>query len=226
MTRQLPLELGAEASFAREDLVVGTANAEALAWIDAWPDWPAPGLVVWGPEGSGKSHLAAIWLRRSGGRRVAIDTAIAAVDGAVTPSVLVEDVESGLASGSAAELHLLHAYNLVAQARGSLLLTSRVPPARWPGSLPDLRSRMQALPAVALRAPDDAMLAAVLTKLFADRQLAPGPDVVSFIAPRIERSFARLARVVDAVDRAALAAHRALTVPFVRSVLRADGLID
>ena len=226
MTRQLPLALGADVSFAREDLVVGTANDEALAWIDAWPDWRAPGLVLWGPEGSGKSHLAAIWRRRAGARGVTIAAAIAAASAVAVPQLLVEDVERALLAGAQAEHDLLHAYNLVAQAKGSLLLTARVPPVRWPGKLPDLRSRMQALPAVALKAPDDAMLAAVLTKLFVDRQLAPDPDVVSFIAPRIERSFARLGRVVDAIDRAALAAQRAITVPFVRRILRADGLID
>lgn len=227
MTRQLPLALGADASHAREDLVVGAANAAALAWIDAWPDWRAPGLVLWGPEGSGKSHLASIWLRRVGGCRATIDTAIAALEGVAQPRLLVEDVERGLADGGgAAERHLLHAFNVLAQAQGSLLLTARQPPTRWPGTLPDLRSRMQALPAVAVQAPDDDMLAAVLTKLFIDRQLAPDPDVVGFIATRIERSFARLGHVVDSVDRAALAAHRAITLPFVRNVLRAEGLIE
>jgi chromosomal replication initiation ATPase DnaA len=226
MTRQLPLALGADASHAREDLVIGTANAAALAWIDAWPDWRAPGLVLWGPEGSGKSHLASIWLRRAGARRVTIDTALATLDGVAEPKVLVEDVEIALTAGAMAEGHLLHAYNVVAQAQGSMLLTARRPPTRWPGTLPDLRSRMQALPAVAVQAPDDDMLAAVLTKLFIDRQLAPDPDVVSFIATRIERSFARLGQAVDSVDRAALAAHRAITLPFVRNVLRAEHLID
>ncbi len=226
MTRQLPLALGADASHARADLVVGTANAAALAWLDAWPDWRAPGLVLWGPEGSGKSHLATIWLRRAGGRRATIETAMAMLDGVAQPKLLVEDVELALAAGGTAERHLLHAYNVVVQARGSMLLTARLPPTGWPGTLPDLRSRMQALPAVAVQAPDDDMLAAVLTKLFIDRQLAPDPDVVRFIATRIERSFARLGHVVDSVDRAALAAHRAITLPFVRNVLRAEGLID
>ncbi len=228
MIRQLPLALGADASHAREDLVVGTANADALTWIDAWPDWGAPGLVLWGPEGSGKSHLATIWIRCAGGRRATIDSAIAAVQGAgaTAPSLLIEDVELALAANGTAEEQLLHAFNSVVQAQGSLLLTARVPPARWPGALPDLRSRMQALPAVAVKAPDDAMLSAVLTKLFVDRQLTPDPGVIDFIAPRIERSFARLGHVVDVVDRAALAAHRAITLPFVRSILRTEGFID
>lgn len=227
MTRQLPLSLGTPPeSHAREDLVVGDANAEALAWIDSWPNWPAPGLLIWGPEGSGKSHLASIWAGRSGAQRVALDAAIDRLGGMRHPIAVIEDVESALAAGDDAERALFHVHNLVAQGGGALLLTSREPASRWPVKLPDLRSRMLALPAVEVKAPDDGMLAAVLTKLFADRQMPPDPDVIQFVASRIERSFSVLGRVVATLDEAALAAQRGITVPFARQALRDAGLME
>jgi len=227
MSRQLPLSLGAPpGSHAREDLVVGAANAEALAWLDAWPGWPAPGLIVWGPEGSGKSHLASVWAVRSAAYRLTLAEAIEHLGAMARPIVLIEDVERELQGGDAAEHALFHAYNLIAQGSGALLLTAREAPARWTMRLPDLRSRMQALPAVELRAPDDSMLAAVLSKLFADRQMPPDADVIQFIASRIERRFSALGAVVETLDRAALAAQRAVTVPFARQVLRDAKLMD
>ncbi|MBL8697382.1 MAG: hypothetical protein JNK67_03360 [Alphaproteobacteria bacterium] len=226
MTRQLPLALDHTPSHAREDLAVGTANAEALAWIDAWPRWTMPALVLCGPQGSGKSHLASIWRQRADALVLDLAIAIETIARDARRAFLLEDVDGALASTEAGERALLHAYNLVVQGGGSLLLTARELPRGWPMRLPDLRSRMLALPVAELRTPDDAMIAAVLGKLFADRQLAPDPDVIAFVVARTERSFARLAQIVAALDQAALAAHRELTVPFVRRTLAASGLIE
>jgi chromosomal replication initiation ATPase DnaA len=227
MSRQLPLALGTpRESHAREDLVVGEANAEALAWIDSWPNWPAPGLLVWGPEGCGKSHLASIWAAHSGAQRLGLDDAFERIGALRRPVAVIEDVEAALAAGDAAERTLFHVHNLVAQGGGALLLTAREPASRWTMRLPDLSSRMLALPAVEVKAPDDGMLAAVLTKLFADRQMPPDADVIHFVASRIERSFSVLRRVVDVLDNAALAAQRGITIPFARETLRDAGLMD
>jgi DnaA regulatory inactivator Hda len=219
---QLPLEFGQRVSFAPEDLFVGSSNAEAVAWLEAWPaGWRARGLVLVGPTGSGKTHLASIWSARAAARLVAADAIDPALVDQGIRAVVVEDVErTPLANG------LLHLYNRLVEIGGSLLLTATAPPRAWNVSLPDLRSRLQALPVAELRAPDDALLDAVLVKLFADRQLRPSPEVVSFIAQRVERSLAAIARAVATLDRAALAERRALTLPFVRQALRAAGVID
>ena len=225
MTRQLPLALDHVASHAREDLVVGPANAEALAWIDSWPRWSMPALVLCGPQGSGKSHLASIWRERAAAVSLTLADAIDIVATAPQRAFLLEAVDAALVASPDGERALLHAYNLIAQAGGTLLMTARDLPRAWMMRLPDLRSRMLALPVAALRTPDDAMIALVLGKLFADRQLAPDPDVLAFIVARTERSFARLAQLVEALDLAALAARRELTVPFVRQTLIDRGLV-
>lgn len=206
------------------DFLVGAANRAAAAWIDRWPAWPAPGLAVHGPPGCGKSHLLAIWARRSGARRTA-----AAEVGAAPPerftgarAVAVDDVDAALEAGGH-ERALLRLYNAVAARRGALLLAAARPPARWPVALADLRSRVRALPAVAIGKPDDALLAAVLVKLFADRRAIVEPALIDYLVGRIERSFAAARRIVARADRAAWEQGRAITIPLVRTLLPSGG---
>ena len=132
---------------------------------------------------------------------------------------LIDDLESGLERGQVQEEALLHLYNLVLERGGHVLLTGRSAPARWPIGLPDLHSRLAAVQVVELGAPDDALIEAVLVKLFADRQLRVGGDVVRFLLPRMERSFAAARTLVAALDRAALESRRGITVPLARKVL-------
>jgi DnaA regulatory inactivator Hda len=227
---QLPLSLPHRPALDREDFLVAEANATAVAWIDVWPAWPQPVLVLYGPAGCGKSHLGQVWCRRSGAsqldraRLVQADPPelLAAGQGAA----LLDDADRLLAGApepAQAERQLLHLTNLARERGGHLLLTARTPPARWPLGLPDLRSRLAAATCVELGAPDDTLIEAVLVKLFSDRQLRVPPEVVRFLLPRMERSFAAARQLVDALDAASLAQRREITVPLARRVLAGTG---
>jgi chromosomal replication initiation ATPase DnaA len=214
---QLPLDLGVRPAYGLEDFIVGESNRAAVAWIDSWPKWPAFALAVAGPAGSGKTHLCQVWRRRTGAR--VLDRAALATR---PPPELVGDAEAVVLDDIAAglpERPLLHLLNHLAEHRRHALITAREPPARWAVELPDLRSRLAALPAVAIGAPDDGLLGAVIAKLFRDRQLHVGAEVVDYLLARIERSLSAAQAVVAALDRAALAGQRPITVALARTVL-------
>ena len=213
--RQRAFDWGVRPALGREDFLVAPCNRDAVVWLDRWPDWPGPLLVIHGPPGSGKSHLAEAWRCRSGAEAVDASAIAEIPSGGGRAAALVID---GLA-GPIDERALLHTYNDLAERDGHLLLTAVAPPARWPLTLPDLASRLRVAPAAALGLPDDAMLGALMLKLFADRQVAVAPEVPAYVVPRIERTFAAMASLVERLDRAALAEGRAVTVPLVRAVL-------
>lgn len=216
MSTQLPLELGHRPALGRADFLLAPSNAEAVAWLDRWPQWPAPALALYGPAGSGKSHLGHVFAAQSGAR--VLDPVALATDR--IPASL-GDARAAIvdAAERASEEPLLHLHNLLAERGGHLLVIAREPPARWAIALADLRSRLIAAPAVAVREPDDALIGALLVKLFADRQLVVGDEVVEYLVLRLERSFAAAAGAVAALDRAALAEQRPITVPLARRVL-------
>jgi len=217
MTSQFAFEFPHRPAFGAEDFLVAPSNEAALAWLDRWPAWPSSAAVLHGPPGSGKTHLAHVWQARCGALFCPAATlALDAVPALAASAALVVD-----GAEAAAALPLLHLLNLVAERRGHVLMTAQSPAARWPTSLPDLRSRLLAMPSLALLAPDDALIGAVLLKLFADRQLAVGEDVIVFLLNHMERSFAAARGLVGALDRAALAAQRRITVKLARAVLDA-----
>lgn len=212
-TGQLAFAFPAAVSYAEADFVPGACSAAARAWLARWPDWPSGRLGLWGTEGSGKSHLGAIWAARAGAARLPA----AALRAGEPPSligmarhVLLEDGDR-LGSAPEAERRLLHLLNLVAEAGGTVLLTGRTAPARWPVSLPDLRSRLAAGAAVAIEAPDEALLAAVLAKALADRQLAADPGVPAYLACRLARTFAAMQEAAAWLDEASLASGRRIS---------------
>jgi chromosomal replication initiation ATPase DnaA len=207
--RQLAFALDPRENFSREDFLVGPGNAAALQLVESWPHWPARTIALIGPEGSGKSHLAAIWAGAAGGRRLASR----ALDEAAVPAALSTGalVIERAGDDDVDERAMFHLLNLAQEQRAFLLITGRTAPAAWPIGLPDLASRLRALPVVTLAAPDDAMLRAVLVKLFADRQLAVDDGLISFLMVRIERSFAAARRVVAELDREALRRQRPVT---------------
>jgi len=218
---QLPLALGSWPSLAADDFVVTPANGEAVAWIERYPDWPATLVALHGPAGCGKSHLLHLWRQRS--RAVLIEPAalsVAAVPSLLGPSRAVA-IDFGAAEPGAVceERALLHLYNLLRERQGHVLVAARAAPPRWALTLPDLRSRLGASASVAIAAPDDLLLAGVLGKLFADRQLRVPPGLIEYLVSRIERSLDAAARVVERLDRAALDRRRSLSVALAREVL-------
>ena len=221
--RQLVLDLEYRPALGAEDFLVGPGNREAVAWIDAWPDWPGRGLALYGDPGSGKTHLAHVWRGMTGARLVHLE----AVDASGLPEIARRPglaVEVGETVPDARVL--LHLLNLLRAEGAGVLLLARHAPARWNVALPDLASRLSAIPAVRLGPPDDALLQAVLVKLFADRQIQPDPDVIGFLAARLERSFAAIAETVIRLDRAALSEKRRLSLPLARRVLEEEARED
>lgn len=217
--RQLVLNLPHRAALAREDFLVSTSNAAAVAMIDGWRDWPSHGAVLVGPPGSGKSHLVEVWRQISGARRGSVaeltEDAVPAL--LAVGAVAIEDAP-GAALNERALFHLL---NLARQTAGKVLLTSEQPPVNWPVALPDLRSRLRALPSATIGAPDDGLLRGVLVKLFADRQLAVDETVISFLLLRMPRSLQAARQIVAAIDDAALVAKSEITRSFVAKTLSA-----
>ena len=207
--RQLVLALDHAESFAREDFLAGPPNAAGLALIERWPDWPAPAMALVGPEGAGKSHLAAIWAEASGAR-VLSARLIGETDlpGAlVTGALVVED----LSPEAFDERALFHLLNLAREQSAFLLLTSRAPPAGFALAIRDLASRLRAVPVVTLAPPDDALLRALIVKLAADRQLALDEALVTFLVNRIERSYAAARAALTRMDEEAMRLHRPVT---------------
>jgi len=201
---QLPFDLGHREAFTREDFWVSSSNADAVSWIDRWPEWGAPGLVIYGATGCGKSHLAHVFATLSNGRAHIFDDA----------DLLVGKPES--------EEKLFHLYNAFTETGRHLLLTGKTPPRDWPFILPDLRSRIQSLPAVQVGAPDDHLCGILVAKLFSDRQIFVPQEVVQYILSRAERSFGALRRLVGDIDRLALSRKKPVTIPLVKEILQRD----
>ena len=222
MARQLGLNLPVRTVLGRDDFLVAPSNAVAVALIDRWPDWPGGKLLLAGPEGAGKTHLAHVWAAVSGARVVA---AAALADGDIpalaTTPVAVEDVPA-IAGDAAAETALFHLHNLVLERGHSLLLTGRGAPAHWPLSLPDLKSRLQGTTLAELAPPDDNLLAAVLAKQFADCQTMPRPDVIPYLVAHMSRSFAAARDIVARLDAESLARKRPITRNMAIALLRED----
>ena len=216
--RQLALALDHAESFARDNFLSGPSNAAALALIESWAEWPGRAVVLVGPEGSGKSHLAAIWAQETGarflgGRALAAASLPAAL---ATGALVVED----LAEDAFDERALFHLINLVHEERAYLLLTASTAPAGWRLVIRDLASRLKVLPVATLAPPDDALLRAVLVKLFADRQLNVDESLVGYVVTRIERSFAAARAAVMQLDHEAMVRQRPLTRALAAEVLR------
>lgn len=216
MARQLTFDLPVRESRSRGDFFVSDANALALTRLDDATLWPNRKLVLVGPEGAGKTHLAHVWAETTQALLLA-PAELAALDIPGIEDAVALDDAGALSSDQ--EEAVFHLHNHLAAHALPFLLVARTPPARWAVSLPDLKSRMAATDSVRIDGPDDALLAAVMVKQFSDRQVVVPPNVITWLVARIDRSFAQAQRVVDALDQAALAEGRAVTRPLAQKVL-------
>ncbi len=215
---QLPLPLRQPPSFAREAFLVGQSNRAAFEAVTAWPRWPAPVLLLIGPEGTGKSHLAAIWAAASGAEIVAAPLLLDHDPTVLAERAIVVEDADRTRAGDVALFHLL---NAAVVAGSAVLVTARRPPELWGSAVPDLVSRLRAAQRAEFAEADDALLAGVVSKLFADRQLDVDASVVDFLVARMERSLAAANALVDAIDAAALSGRRSITRPLAAEVLKA-----
>lgn len=220
MAEQLTLPLHLRSAQGREDFFIAPANALALTTLDSPEAWPLGRMILIGPEGAGKTHLAAIWADEHGAQVLpARDLSEEmAPDLVAKGAAVIEDAEA-IAQSPEHQRALFHLHNLMQAEGGQLLLTARTPPRDWGLSLPDLISRMEATATVRITPPDDALLAAVLVKLFSDRQLTVAPNLIGWLVTRMDRSLATARKLVAALDRQALAQRRAITQRLAAEVL-------
>ncbi|HVI30877.1 DnaA ATPase domain-containing protein [Phenylobacterium sp.] len=215
MARQLRLGLGRPTSYARDAFVRGPSNAQAWAAVESWPAWHGGCLVLVGPEGVGKTHLASIWARQA--RAVTLDREAPDVEAAAGRPVLLEDVDRG-----APDEALFHLINLAAREGGGLLLTARTMPAAWATALPDLRSRLNALFVAEIEPPDDQVLEGVLEKFFRERSIRPPREVYAYLLRRMERSIPGAREIVRKLDEGVDGEARPISRVLAREILEGD----
>lgn len=198
---QIPIPFPVRESFTREDFMPAPCNLEALAWIDRWPEWNYPALVIFGAKGCGKTHILSLWHAKAGDTHTAIDNA---------------DMIFG---NDEAERDLFHRFNIAKENGKSMLLTMDHPVSHYDIKLADLASRLRAAPSVEIQSPDDIALQGVFLKLCHDRQLTVTPDIIAYILPRIERRYAAVRELVEKIDTASLSEKRAVTIPLVKTLI-------
>jgi len=216
---QLTLDFTHRPSLSGDDFLVTACNADAIDWIDRWPDWTQPVCSIYGPAGCGKTHLASVFSHLSNATMITDNDLRIGVlpEPEVGSAWIVEDVDQFLDYET--QEPLLHLYNAVRECKGGLLLTGRTPAARWETELKDLSSRLRSIPAIEISSPDDNLMAALLVKLFADRQLKIDEKLLSYMLNRMERSFETARQLVSDVDQASLAEGRKITRTFVGEIL-------
>ncbi|MGB0607356.1 MAG: chromosomal replication initiator DnaA [Paracoccaceae bacterium] len=220
--KQLIFDLPCRTVLGRGDFFVSQSNAIALSLIEDWQNWPNAKHTLSGPQGSGKTHLAHVWAEISNATIISADD-IRAYDNSdlVRTNLVIEDIPS-VGKNKEAQEQLFHLHNLFAEEKKFLLLTGRGAPLHWDIRLPDLASRLQGARNAALNEPDDLLFSALLAKLFADRQVYPGPEVIQYLVSRLERSFAAAQSFVEKLDAAALRDQKPMTRNFASKILNAD----
>ncbi|MDH3335487.1 MAG: DnaA/Hda family protein [Rhodospirillaceae bacterium] len=221
---QIPLSFDHRPAFSGEDFLVSPSNEQAIQWIDSWPNWPGPLLVIVGPKGSGKTHLANVFINATGAKNIGKDyleknSAHSICDG--EKALVVENAENIIGHGL--DEQLLHLYNTARERDIRILMTATSAPARWKINLKDLSSRLNTAPIAEINPPDDSLIAALLLKQFTDRQINISQDVINYLISRMDRSFSAVRDVVEKTDSLSLSEKRKITIPLVRRVLE-DGV--
>ena len=221
-TQQLPLNLGYVTAYEREDFLISTCNFEAVKMLEKFNIWPNKIMVIYGLKSSGKTHLAHVWQKMIGASLINgselneryLENIID--DNAIhdNQAIIVDDADNANDA-----ILLFHLYNLCRENNRYLLLTAKTPPAHWGIELKDLSSRLKSVSVAELSAPDDELLTAILTKIFADRQLYIGSDILKYVVMRIERSFDAINKFADLADNISLASKKNITIPLARQVL-------
>jgi len=216
--RQLAFALPHAESLTRDNFLEGPANEAGLTLVESWPDWPNRIMLLVGPEGSGKSHLAAIWAEQAGARSISAHalTPVAVPGALATGALVVEDLKPA----DFDERAMFHLMNLAREDEASILMTARIAPSAFEVELRDLRSRLRAVPTVELLPPDDLLFRGLIVKFCADRQMSIDESVVSYLASRIERSYAAARQAVDLLDSEALRLGRPVTRALAAELLR------
>ena len=212
MPQQLTFDLPSKPALGRDAFFVSPSNALAVQKIEKWKEWPRNRMVLVGPSGSGKTHLAHVWAAEVGAKIVrAKDIFQDRIETfAACRFLVLEDVEMAIGNEDR-EVALFHLYNMLDASGASLLMTSRRPPARWNGVLPDLKSRLSSVDVVTMQAPDDGLLSALLVKLFKDRQIVINADLVGYLVKRMDRSADAIHQTVASLDRLSLESKRPIT---------------
>jgi len=217
---QIPFDFAHRPALNGEDFLVAPSNEEAVKWVELWPNWPQPVLVIVGPKGAGKSHLANVFLAQSEAFVLSpehFENSDADAVLAGQTAVVVEDVQNFLDAGL--EEDLLHLYNLAVEDHKKILMTAEAAPARWAITLKDLSSRLNTATVAEIMPPDDALLTALIVKQFSDRQVNVSQEVLAYMLLRMDRSFQGVGELIRAIDTLSLAEKRAITKPLVRRVL-------
>lgn len=220
---QIPLDFDVRPAYGESDFLIGQSNQDAIAWIDRWPTWPAPVLTLSGPAACGKTHLSAVWQAKSGAfslpaKALTTQSADDIVKAASDAHIVIDGVDPWLGDLEA-ETTLFHLYNMFKETGRSVMLTMRMTPTQVEFAIPDLASRLRGAPVVSIHSPDDMLLGSVLIKLFSDRQLIVGNEVIKYILPRMERSFSAARDIVALADKMALTHKRKISVPLMRDVM-------
>ncbi len=220
MAKQIAFNFDPRPALGGDDFLVAPSNAAAVQWVERWPNWPGPVVVIVAPSGAGKTHLAHVFQAQTGARMVSVnDLRTHRADGVLkdAPALILEDTDAYIGEGLGEEL--LHLYNLAGEDNIKILMTAECPPARWQIALKDLSSRLKTAPVAEIQPPDDALLTALIVKQFADRQVSVDQDVLTYMLARMDRSFLAVRTLIRAIDERALAQKRAITIPLVRQVL-------